>query len=127
MNIGNLKMNRGSYVGTISTLKLQMSVALKAVESTNENAPKYEVHAGAPTGQYVQVGALWEKSSNKTGEAFLQGRIDDPSLSAPVNITAFRQDDASYNVVWQRPRSQPASFGTAANSNEAEGEEREYA
>lgn len=127
MNIGNLKLNRGSYVGTISTLRLQMAVALKPVDSENENAPKYEVHARSPNGQYVQVGALWEKASNSTGELFLQGRIDDPSLAAPVSITAFEQDDKSYNVVWQRPRPRGVNFGEAANNNSDGDDQRQFA
>src|SRR3546814_9895070 len=52
---------------------------------------------------WVQVGALFELFSNGTGEAFLNGKIEDPSLAAPLYISAFRQEDGSYNVVWSRP------------------------
>ena len=38
-----------------------------------------------------------------TGEAFLNGKIDDPSMTAPLQISAFQQDDGSYNIVWSRP------------------------
>src|SRR3546814_7693976 len=51
----------------------------------------------------LQVGALFELFSNGTGEAFLNGKIEDPSLAAPLYISAFRQEDGSYNVVWSRP------------------------
>src|SRR3546814_5113505 len=49
------------------------------------------------------VGALFELFSNGTGEAFLNGKIEDPGLAAPLYISAFRQEDGSYNVVWSRP------------------------
>lgn len=52
----------------------------------------------------MQVGALFELTSNNTGEAFLNSRIDDPYSAAPLQISAFPQDDFSYNVVWQRPQ-----------------------
>jgi hypothetical protein len=34
---------------------------------------------------------------------FLNGKIEDPSLDKPLYISAFRQDDGSYNIVWSRP------------------------
>lgn len=104
MNIGSIKQNdSGIYMGRISTLAVAMTIALKAVTSSNPKAPKYEIHALTPGRTWVQVGALFELFSNNTGEAFLNGRIDDPSLSSPLQVSAFRQDDDSYNVVWSRP------------------------
>ncbi len=52
---------------------------------------------------WAQVGALFELFSNDTGKASLNGKIEDPSLAAPLYISAFRQEDGSYNVVWSRP------------------------
>ena len=103
MNIGSIKQNDGGiFMGRISTLAVAMTIALKPVQSANPRAPRYEIHALTPGRTWVQVGALFELTSNNTGEAFLNGRIDDPSLPAPLQISAFRQDDGSYNVVWQR-------------------------
>lgn len=103
MNIGSIKQNgAGIYMGRVSTLAVAMTIALKPVQSTNPRAPRYEIHALTPGKTWVQVGALFELTSNNTGEAFLNGRIDDPSLAAPLQVSAFRQDDGSYNLVWQR-------------------------
>ncbi len=103
MNIGSIKQNdAGIFMGRISTLAVAMTIALKPVRSHNPKAPAYEIHALTPSRTWVQVGALFELTSNNTGEAFLNGRIDDPSLSTPLQISAFRQDDGSYNIVWQR-------------------------
>ena len=73
------------------------------MHSANPKAPKYEVLALSASRAWVQVGALFELASNSTGEAFLNGKIEDPSLAAPLYISAFRQEDGSYNVVWSRP------------------------
>jgi uncharacterized protein (DUF736 family) len=104
MNIGSIKQNdAGIYVGKIATLTIAMVIALRAVQSANPKAPKFEVLALSASRAWVQVGALFELASNSTGEAFLNGKIEDPSLSAPLYVSAFRQDDGSYNVVWSRP------------------------
>ena len=92
MNIGSIKQNdAGIFVGKIATLAIAMTVALREVHSANPKAPKFEVLA------------LFELFSNGTGEAFLNGKIEDPSLAAPLYVSAFRQEDGSYNVVWSRP------------------------
>ena len=104
MNIGTIKQNDGGiFVGKIATLTIAMTIALREVHSANPKAPKYEVLALSASRAWVQVGALFELFSNGTGEAFLNGKIEDPSFAAPLYISAFRQDDDSYNVVWSRP------------------------
>lgn len=104
MNIGSIKQNEdGIYVGRIATLALAMTIALREVHSANPKAPKYEVMALSASRVWVRVGALFELFSNGTGEAFLNGKLEDPSFAAPLYISAFRQDDGSYNLVWSRP------------------------
>jgi len=104
MNIGSIKQNdAGIFVGKIATLAIAMTVALREVHSANPKAPKFEVLALSASRAWVQVGALFELFSNGTGEAFLNGKIEDPSLAAPLYVSAFRQEDGSYNVVWSRP------------------------
>ena len=104
MNIGTIKQkDAGVYVGKISTLTISIVIALRAVQSSNPKAPKYEVLALSEARAWVPVGALFELAANATGEAFLNGKIEDPSLAAPLYISAFRQEDGSYNVVWSRP------------------------
>lgn len=92
MNIGSIKQNdAGIFVGKIATLTIAMTIALREVQSSNP-APKYEVLALCLAGG-VRVGALFELFSNGTGESFLNGKIEDPSLAAPLYISAFRQED----------------------------------
>ncbi|PMV57269.1 DUF736 domain-containing protein, partial [Pseudomonas sp. GW123-5C08] len=85
------------------TLTVAIVIALRTVQSANPRAPKFEILALSAARQWVQVGALFELSSNSTGETFLNGKIEDPSLDKPLYISAFRQEDGSYNIVWSRP------------------------
>ena len=105
MNIGTLKKNEaGIHMGRITTLSIGIFVALSPVNSTNEKAPAFDVMAlAADKRSWVKVGALWSFTSNSTGEEFLSGRIDDPSMDKPIEVQLFRQDDGSYNVAWRRP------------------------
>ena len=119
MNIGTIRANeRGHLTGSIATLAVAMTFALRPIEASNPKAPRYEICTRNPAGVHVQVGALWEQTSKATGECFLQGRIDDPSMSRPLAISAFRQTDGSYNVAWLRPRRGSADpFAAAANDD----------
>lgn len=106
MNIGQFKQNeRGVYYGHIATAKMDLGrLALKPVTSANERAPLFEVIAQNPGNRVVRIGALWEATANGTGECFLQGSVDDPSLPDRLPIALFRDDEGGYRVAWRRPR-----------------------
>ena len=106
MNIGTLKANAdGVHIGRIVTMAFAATIALREFVSTNERAPAFDVMAlSADRRSWVKVGALWEYSSNDTGEVFLSGRVDDPSLDKPIDVAMFRQEDGAYNVAWRRPQ-----------------------
>ena len=110
MNIGEIKLNAsGHYIGRIATLTTAITVALRPVTSQNPRAPKFDVlglNQAAKT--WVKIGALFALTSNSTGEEFLNGRLEDVSFAAPIQVSAFRQDDGSYNVVWQRQQRRAA-------------------
>ena len=118
MNIGTIRANeRGNLTGAIATVAVAMNFALRPIESSNPKAPAYEICVRNPAGVAVQVGALGEQTSKTTGECFLQGRIDDPSMNRPLAISAFRQTDGSYNVAWARPQRRGADAFAAVNDN----------
>ncbi|WP_156445372.1 DUF736 family protein, partial [Blastomonas sp. CCH5-A3] len=68
---------------------------------------------------WVKIGALWEYSSNETGECFLSGQIDDPSLSAPIPVAMFQQNDGSFNVAWRRSKPKASLDGFGSESEGA--------
>jgi uncharacterized protein (DUF736 family) len=107
-NIGELTKNEnGFFMGAIDTLAVSMTLALREVHNPNPNAPCYEIHARSAAGRWV---------SRETGEAFLQGSIDDPSLDRTLYIACFMREDGSYAIAWSRPRRSRSELPAPANS-----------
>ena len=103
MNIGSFKSNNGQLLGAIATASIDLPrLGLKPVDSDNDRAPAFEIMTLNVARRWVQIGALWEQTSNSTGESFYQGRLDDPSLSEPLQVMLFGDDEEGYRVVWQR-------------------------
>ncbi len=103
MNIGEFKNVDGRLMGSIATRTIDLpKIGLRAVESHNDKAPAYEVVALNVGRRWVQIGALWQASSNTSGEMFLQGSLDDPSLPEPLPIALFGSDEDGYRVAWRR-------------------------
>lgn len=124
-NIGELNKNaQGFYVGKINTLAVSMVLALREVHNPNVNAPRFEIFARGVSGAWVKVGALWEQTGRETGEAFLQGSIDDPALDKRLYIACFMRDDGSYAIAWSRPRRArndvPAPTGPSGDDDEGQ-------
>ena len=72
MIIGEFKMSNGRLLGSIATRTIDLQrLGLRPFESSNDKAPTYEIVALNVGNRWVQVGALWEKVANSTGETFL--------------------------------------------------------
>lgn len=105
MNIGEFRNVNGRQMGSIATRTIDLPrIGLRPVESQNDKAPIFEVVALNVGRRWVQIGALWEATSNATGEVFLQGSLDDPSLPEPLPIALFGSDADGYRVAWRRPQ-----------------------
>lgn len=118
MNIGEFKANNGRILGSIATRTIDLpKLGLRPVESTNEKAPTFEIVALNVGNRWVQVGALWEAvAKHTTGEVFLQGTIDDPSLAEPLPIALFGNDTDGYRAAWRRPQRRD-DFGPAIRTS----------
>lgn len=104
MNIGSFKSVNGQLLGSIATATVDLArLGLRPVQSDNARAPAFEIMALNVAKRWVQVGALWEMTSNTTGESFHQGKLDDPSLREPLQIMLFGDAEEGYRVVWTRP------------------------
>lgn len=106
MNIGEFKQSNGRILGSIATRTIDLpKLGLRNVDSSNERAPVFEIVALNVGNRWVQIGALWEAvAKHSTGEIFLQGTIDDPSLSEPLPVALFGSDSDGYRVAWRRPQ-----------------------
>ena len=114
MNIGEIRKNaNGQLIGSVETLTITRTIGLRPVTSSNPRAPRYEIVALNDQRRWVIVGALFELSSNTTGESFYQGKIDDPSMAQPLYIAAFPREDGTMAVAWQRPRRRSTQLGSA--------------
>ncbi|TVV71443.1 DUF736 domain-containing protein [Sphingomonas solaris] len=104
MNIGSFKSVNGQLLGSVATATIDLArLGLRPVESTNERAPAFEIMVLNIAKRWVQIGALWEMTSNSSGEVFYQGKLDDPSLPEPLQIMLFGNNDEGFRVVWNRP------------------------
>ena len=114
MNIGEIKKNAsGQLIGTVKTIALSLTIGLRPVMSNNPRAPKFDIVVLSGSRECVTAGAPYELASNKTGEVFYQGKIDDPSMVQPLYIAVFNRDDGSMVVAWQRPRRRNTEIGTS--------------
>src|SRR3546814_1243342 len=106
MNIGEIRNVNGRLSGSIATRTIDLPrIGLRKVESTNERAPVYEVIALNVARRWVQIGALWEAASKETGEVFLAGNIDDPSLPEPLPVALFPTEGDGYTIAWRDRKS----------------------
>ncbi|WP_157217993.1 DUF736 domain-containing protein [Flavisphingomonas formosensis] len=117
MNIGEFKQSNGRLLGSIATRTIDLPrLGLRPVESDNDKAPVFEIVALNVGNRWVQIGALWEAvARNTTGEAFLQGSIDDPSLPEPLPIALFGSPAEGMRVAWRRPQRRD-DFGSAVRT-----------
>jgi uncharacterized protein (DUF736 family) len=92
----------GGWIGRIRTLTINTRVRFVPNDNrNNDQAPDYRIYIGAS-----EIGAAWRdrRSSDRAGK-YLHVRLDDPSLSQPLNgamITAA--DGISARLVWSRRR-----------------------
>ncbi|QSR19736.1 DUF736 domain-containing protein [Novosphingobium sp. KA1] len=121
MNIGEFQLRNGRLMGSIATRTIDLPhLGLRPVESQNDRAPVFEIVALNVGNRWVQIGALWEAvARNSTGEAFLQGSIDDPSLPEPLPIALFGSEQEGLRVAWRRPQRRD-DFGPAIRSGRRE-------
>ena len=103
MNIGEIRNVNGRLTGAIATRTIDLPrIGLRKVESMSDRAPAYEILALNVARRWVQIGALWEAFSKKTGEAFLAGSVDDPGLPEPLPVALFPTEDGGYTIAWRR-------------------------
>jgi uncharacterized protein (DUF736 family) len=126
MNIGEISLQNGRLMGSIATRTIDLPrIGLRPVENQNPRAPKFEVVALNIARRWVQVGALWEAETKRTGELFLTGNIDDPSLPEPLPVALFRNETGGYAIAWRRDtlRSEGGNAGFGASNYDSQSQD----
>ena len=130
MNIGEIRNVNDRLTGSIATRTIDLpGIGLRKVESMKPRAPVYEVLALNVARRWVQVGALWEAASKKTGEVFLAGNIDDPSLPEPLPVALFPSEDGGYTIAWRRETVRAefgGGFGASTRSYDEQPQDRGF-
>ena len=109
-NIGKLnkivKDGQNQIIGKISTLEMKLDFRLAEVQQkTSDQAPDYLIITKNSNGEEAQVGSVWIKVKEKFGEApmeFFSMTFDDPSFTHALNVAAFPQGEAHWDIVWRR-------------------------
>jgi uncharacterized protein (DUF736 family) len=99
----------GTYTGAIKTLRLNVkTVQLRANDKGDEKlAPDFRVFSGQ-----TEFGAVWKKTSKRSGRDYLSVKLDDPSFPAPIYASLIDAEDG-YSLIWSRPQSPDKPADTA--------------
>jgi uncharacterized protein (DUF736 family) len=97
--IGTFSPVENGYAGTISTLTLNIEVAIQAnPRKEGRNPPDFRVMAGA-----VEVGAAWRRNIEGTQKILLRVKLDDPALPEPIWAAMLEPGaDGIARLLWWR-------------------------
>ena len=92
----------GGWIGTIHTLTMNAKVRLVPNDNRDsEHAPAFRAFIGKS-----RIGDAWEaRSTAEPPRDYLRVKLDDPSLTEPLNATLFwSEDGGEAQLVWNRRR-----------------------
>ena len=102
MKIGQLiEQQDGSMSGYICTLHLNINFNLEKNPDRNQSdkSPGYIITAGK-----VDLGAAWVNTSSRTGEVYMSLEMDDMSFPDKLKCAAFKNQDNTWRIVWDRQK-----------------------
>lgn len=110
MKIGTLKSqqinNRHEWHGRIQTLDVSIDIKLVPnAPKRSGGAPDFIIYAQSTNGLSIEIGAGWKKERVKEdGEVFefISLTLDDPSLSRPLNVAAFKNEAGEWDITFRR-------------------------
>jgi uncharacterized protein (DUF736 family) len=96
----------GGWTGSIRTLTIYAQLRFVPNDNReNEKAPAFRVFIGRS-----RVGDAWTARSNgENPREYLRVRLEDPSLSEPLNAALFQSENGEEaQLVWSRRRAWPS-------------------
>ncbi len=99
MNIGHFQNAADGWI--TGQMEALLVGRLKLAFVPNNKGADYRVLT--ETG--CEAGAVWNKTVEKTGKAYISARLDSPFLPKPVNVALFPAKDTGKHVlVWDRQK-----------------------
>ena len=96
--IGTFTASDNGYVGSITTLTLNIRARFAPSEKDNDKAPDFRIFAGT-----TEFGAAWKKTARGSDREYLSVKLDDPSFPAPIYASLVEAEDGqSFNLIWSR-------------------------
>ena len=123
MNIGTGTKNEAGHLEfptvAFPFLRAEKVVLVKA-EKTKDASPDYQIHLGTADGP--RCGAIWKRTPNGGGDAYLQGTLESPAFPggrAAIAIFASKDEaaKASLDMVWSPPKTQTANNHAAPDED----------
>jgi len=101
MNIGQFtRTKEGNFTGSITAIgAILPKVSFEAI-STSGNGPDFAVTAAG-----ADLGAGWNKTSDRTGKAYVSVSLKSPFLPSQVYCALVETDQSGkYALVWNEPK-----------------------
>jgi uncharacterized protein (DUF736 family) len=103
MMIGKFMQADEGYVGNIIGLGLKVtSITFSPVPAKQGSGPDFVVLGNDEDGGQYEVGAAWQRVSEKKGKPYLSVKLDGPTLVAPIHCALIEQQLGTYGLIWNR-------------------------
>jgi uncharacterized protein (DUF736 family) len=105
MNIGQFTKGKdGNFTGSITAIGAVLpKVSFEAITAEG-NGPNFRV-----TAQGADLGAAWNKTSERTGKGYISVSLKSPFLPRQVYAALVETDEAGkFALVWNEPKAKPA-------------------
>ena len=105
MNIGHFtKTKEGNFTGSITAIgAILPKVTFEAID-TDGNGPNFRL-----TTQGVDLGAAWNKTSERTGKTYISVSLKSPFLPSQVYAALVETNEpGKFALVWNEPKPKSA-------------------
>lgn len=97
--IGEFVATENGYKGQVKTMEMRLDVQLLRIEGADADGPHYQ--AVAANG--ADIGAAWDRKTQKGGEPYLRVNLDDPSMPRKIQANLVNEGEGKMGLMWQRP------------------------
>ena len=98
------KTKDGNFTGSITALGAVLPKVSFDTVTGDGKAPNFQI-----TAQGADLGAAWNKSSERTGKGYLSVSLRSPFLAQPVYAALVETTEAGkYALVWNEPKAKAA-------------------